>query len=106
MLKSAVLGNLVNHLDMYSCVIRFPCFAPKARVKVVSLTNPRLAQMGRIGLRGTLPSSRIPDSVVFSIETKMSGSSSGLGPRGAKLASEPLVVAIQFLPEQIPASKA
>ena len=63
--KSAVLGNIVNHLDAYSCVIRFPCFPLKTRVKVVSLTNPRLAQMGRIGLRGTHPSSGKPDYVVF-----------------------------------------
>ena len=43
----------------------FPLLPPKTRVKVVSLTNPRLVQMGRIGLRGTHPLSRKPDYVVF-----------------------------------------
>jgi hypothetical protein len=79
---------------------------PKTRVKVVSLTNPRLARMGLIGLRGIHSSSRQPDRVVFLIEVKMNGSSSGLGPRGAKLASEHVVAANQFLPEHIRASKA
>ncbi len=98
---SAVLGNEVSHLDMYSFVIRFACFPPKTRVKVVSLTNPRFTLIGRIGLRGTHPSSRWPDHVVLSSEAKMSSSPSGLGPRGAKPVSEPVVVATQFLPEQI-----